>query len=135
MASAISVKLGGLVSPQPPDKAADADIADPGEVEKLKLQQRESGKGKYGSTKVDEASTETAEESQATSEELTWIEIELRDEEGKPLPGEVYKVVTSDNRSRTGTLDDKGLARVEGIKKGNCNVSFPNLDKQAWRRL
>ena len=30
------------------------------------------------------------------------------------------------------TLDEKGLARVEGIDKGMCKVSFPDLDKEAW---
>ena len=34
--------------------------------------------------------------------------------------------------NREGTLDEKGLARVEGIPEGSCKVTFPDLDKDAW---
>ncbi|GJQ30606.1 MAG: hypothetical protein HBSAPP03_24900 [Phycisphaerae bacterium] len=134
MASAESVKMGSLVAPVEPDEAQDADTADPGEVEKRKAEERESGKGKYGSAKVDEAAKESADDAKPTAEELTWIEIELVDQDGKPRPGEAYKIVTSDNQTKTGTLNDKGFIRVEGIKKGDCKVTFPNLDKRTWSK-
>lgn len=134
MASAIGVKMGSLVAPEAPEEAHDADTADPGEVEKLKLQQREAGKGKYAPTKVDEAKPETADDEKPAEEEMTWIEIELVDQEGKPVPGEAYKIVTSDNKTKGGRLNDKGFARVEPVKKGDCKVSFPNLDKRAWSK-
>ena len=31
-----------------------------------------------------------------------------------------------------GTLDEKGLARLEGIEPGSCKITFPNLDEEAW---
>ncbi len=33
----------------------------------------------------------------------------------------------------TGTTDEKGRARVEGIDPGTCKVTFPELDKDAWK--
>ena len=34
----------------------------------------------------------------------------------------------------TGTLDGDGFARVEGFDPGECMVTFPNLDKEAWEK-
>jgi len=33
-----------------------------------------------------------------------------------------------------GTAGNNGFARVEGIDKGNCKITFPALDKDAWER-
>jgi type VI secretion system secreted protein VgrG len=33
---------------------------------------------------------------------------------------------------RAGTLDARGLARVQGIDPGRCAVTFPDLDEDAW---
>ncbi|GJQ30603.1 MAG: hypothetical protein HBSAPP03_24870 [Phycisphaerae bacterium] len=135
MASAESVKMGSLVAPAEPDEAADADVADPGEVEKVKLEQREAGTGKYGSTNIDPAAAEeAASESSDPDEPPTWIEIELLDDDDQPIAGEVYRVTTPDGKVRSGTLNDKGFARVEGVKKGQCKVTFPRLDEAAWRK-
>lgn len=62
----------------------------------------------------------------------SWIEIELVDEEGAPVPGEKYEITLPDGSVKTGTLGAIGFARVERIDPGNCKVTFPNLDKDAW---
>jgi type VI secretion system secreted protein VgrG len=65
----------------------------------------------------------------------SWIEIELVDEDGKPVPGEAYKVTLPDGETvATGTLDEKGFARIEGIDPGTCKITFPNLDKDSWAK-
>lgn len=62
-----------------------------------------------------------------------WIEIELVDEAGKPVAGEPYSITLPDGTTvADGTLDEKGCARVENIDAGNCKVTFPNRDKEAW---
>jgi hypothetical protein len=68
------------------------------------------------------------------NEEKSWIEIEMVDEEDNPVPGMKYKVTLSDETVAEGTLDGKGFARLEGIPKGNCKVTFPELDKEAWEK-
>ncbi|HKE23592.1 MAG TPA: type VI secretion system tip protein TssI/VgrG [Bryobacteraceae bacterium] len=70
-----------------------------------------------------------------TSEEkkLHWIEIELVDEAARPVTGEPYSITLPDGSTvADGTLDEKGRARVENIDAGNCKVTFPALDKEAW---
>ena len=62
----------------------------------------------------------------------TWIEIELVGEDNQPRPGLRYRILLPDGSSSEGTLDDSGVARVDGIDSGNCVVSFPDLDKDAW---
>ena len=62
-----------------------------------------------------------------------WIEIQLNDQDGKPVPGEAYKVTLPDGTTvADGTLDAKGHARVDNIDPGTCQVTFPNLDKDSW---
>jgi len=64
--------------------------------------------------------------------ELAWIEIILRDENNNPVPNQEYKITTVDGREITGMLDATGKARVEGIKPGECQVTFPLFDKREW---
>jgi type VI secretion system secreted protein VgrG len=62
-----------------------------------------------------------------------WIEIQLNDQDGNPVPGEPYKITLADGTTvADGTLDDKGHARVDNIDPGTCQVTFPNLDKTSW---
>lgn len=63
----------------------------------------------------------------------TWIEIELLDENGAPVPNEPYSVQLPDGSTRSGTLDAAGRARVDGIDPGSCEISFPEIDTRAWR--
>lgn len=63
-----------------------------------------------------------------------WVEIELLDQAGKPVPGEQYQIELPDGSTVEGNLDAKGQARVEGIDPGNCKISFPNIDKKSWRK-
>lgn len=65
--------------------------------------------------------------------ELHWIEIELVGEDGSPIRNEEYLIVTSDLQKHIGMTDGKGRARLERIPAGECKVSFPRLDQDAWR--
>ena len=61
-----------------------------------------------------------------------WIEIMLFDEEKKPVAGQLYRITLPDGSVQEGTLDEEGLARVEGFESGMCQVTFPDLDQDAW---
>ena len=65
---------------------------------------------------------------------LTWIAIVLVDTEGNPMAGKRYRIHTPDGQVRAGALDASGKAREEGIVPGTCEVSFPELDEEAWER-
>jgi hypothetical protein len=65
---------------------------------------------------------------------LTKIEIELVDMEGGPVGGEAWEVVLPDGSKRSGQLDGKGYALIDNIPAGNCQVTFPRLDEEAWSR-
>ena len=55
------------------------------------------------------------------------------DEDDKPVTGLPYRV-TAGETIFEGTLDEKGAARIEGIEPGDCQVTFPRLDKDAWKK-
>ena len=130
--SPASGKAGSAVSPAEPKAADPADKADPGEVETVKAEQRQQEAGKYGSVQAKPHKPAQTDEEQAGKK--SWIEIELVDQHQKPVPGEPYIVTLPDGHTAaTGTLDEKGFARVDGIEPGTCKVTFPNLEKQAWK--
>lgn len=66
---------------------------------------------------------------------LVWIEIELVDEENHPVSGEKYRIELPDGQIMEGTLDFNGFARLDGIEKGTCKITFSNLDGDAWERI
>lgn len=137
MPSPKSGSPGSAVAPAEPKAAAEADNANPGEVEQVKAEQRQSETGKYGSAKTtphkpasDAPPTESSNEGQ--EKKKSWIEIKLVDVEGQPVPGEKYLVTLPDNSVAEGTLDEKGFARIEGFDPGSCRITFPNRDKRSW---
>ena len=131
MPSAKSGKAGSAIPPDEPKQPKPADEADPGKMAKLKAK---------GGPEAEKYQTEPVpfKESGAgddDDEEKSWIEIELVGEDDEPIPGEKYKVTLSDGRVAEGTLDQNGFKRLEGIPAGNCQVTFPKLDKDAWEKI
>jgi hypothetical protein len=64
----------------------------------------------------------------------SWVEIELLDDHGKPVPGEQYLITLPDGTDVEGTLDSNGRARVDGIDPGTCKITFPTIDKRCWHK-
>ena len=125
-----SGKAGSPVDPAVPEVPEEADVGDPGEVAKTKTEQAEKKEGKYGA-----AAVEPHKPTEEDTEEKSWIEIEMVDEEDNPVASEKYKITLPDGKVAQGTLDNKGFARVEGIEPGTCQITFPKLDKDAWEKI
>lgn len=58
-----------------------------------------------------------------------WVEIELVDQDGNPLPGKRYRIKTPENMLSESYTDENGKARLEGIDAGTCEITFPELDE------
>jgi len=99
------------------------------------------GAGGGASASSDSASAnETSSPNSANSAsdatpELTWIEIELLGEDDRGVAGERYVVILPDGGRRSGTLDHDGKARIPVASPGSCEVSFPDLDSEAWETI
>ena len=120
------------VPPAAPRQAEEADQANPGAVEKLKVEQREATAGKYDAPPMKPHRPPQTAEEKATSN--SWIEIELVDENDKPVPGERYRIILPDETVAEGTLDENGFVRVEGIEPGTCKILLPDLEEEVWKR-
>jgi hypothetical protein len=70
--------------------------------------------------------------SQRPGREVHWIEIEVLGEDGVGIANVEYLIVTPDQRQHRGVTDRDGRARLERIDAGECQVSFPKLDQEAW---
>jgi uncharacterized protein (DUF2345 family) len=72
-------------------------------------------------------------QTQAEREENpSWVEIELIDDDGQPVPGARYRVTLPDGTVDEGTLDGQGRARIEGFEPGDCQIEFPDFDGREW---
>ena len=67
--------------------------------------------------------------------EKTWFRAKLVDEEGQPMAGEDYVLVTSDGANRKGKLDANGEVYIPPIlPPGDCTISFPNIHLNPLKR-
>lgn len=63
--------------------------------------------------------------------EVTWVVIELEDDDGNPVADEPYELVTKTGKVIKGSLDGNGYARIEGVDPGKVEISFPNQPQGA----
>lgn len=70
--------------------------------------------------------------SDKVTEKRAWIEIILVDMEGKPVPGVKYRITPPGGSPVEGRLNEHGQAGLYQIEPGNCKITFPDLDKDAW---
>jgi hypothetical protein len=62
-----------------------------------------------------------------------FIEIVLRDEDGRPVPDEPVEVRAANAVLAATRLDADGFVRVENLSCSTvCEVCFPRLDKRIW---
>jgi len=73
------------------------------------------------------------EETETEEQTGSWVDIELVDAEGLPVPGEKYRVVDAAGDVKEGTLDANGRAHVI-VEPGPVELFYPNLDAEAWER-
>lgn len=57
-----------------------------------------------------------------------WIEIQLNDNNDKPIPDEKFIVFANDGTEIQGSLDQYGYAKVEKLFAGDYYVVFPDID-------
>ncbi len=89
---------------------------------------------------VPDAPTSPPRPGRASDDDLdakTWITVRLIDEDDPPRPvaGARYRLRLPDGSLREGSLDRNGMAHLAGIDPGACELSFPDLDAEAWERV
>ena len=127
------------VSPACPKETYEADSANPGEAVAAKIEQQKTKTGKYGNEPIHPFKPNGAGSKAPSSslmdeneEELSWIEVELLSQGGKPVPGERYFIRLPDERVAEGTLDENGFVRLDSVVPGLCEICFPDLNKDVW---
>jgi len=76
-----------------------------------------------------------AEQLKFAKEVKTWVEMQVVDMEGNPVPDKKYICVLPDGSVRDGSLDKSGRVRFDGIDPGNCVFTLTELDREAWDRI
>jgi hypothetical protein len=62
----------------------------------------------------------------------SWIEIQLLGEDDSPIAGAAYELRLPGGKLLAGNLDERGTVHLEALPAGVCEVSFPELDRDAW---
>lgn len=125
MASPQSGTLCDIDAPETPLEALDADVADPGMAAEAK---------EAKATEEEQSAAESDENNELIEDH--WIGIELKDDEGNPIPNESFKLKLPDGNIINGRLDKEGKAKIEGLSEGgDCEVSFPRIHGDEWSSL
>jgi len=75
-----------------------------------------------------------AEQLRVAKVQKTWVEMEVVDDFGRPVPGQSYLCMMPDGKLETGTLDSRGRVRFDGIDPGTCVFSLVDLDEETWAK-
>jgi len=123
---------GSLVTPTAPKPINDADDAKGGQTTDASNSGSKSGSAP-SSVLVKPMATHKPN-SDENKDKKSWIELELvYESNGLPVAGMAYEVTLPDGETlASGSTDEKGVARVDNIDPGSCQISFPGLDKEAW---
>jgi hypothetical protein len=97
---------------------------------RIKILRSVRAEGEQGS--VQEEPRSRTESASSPPGNAAWIEINLRDSSGQPVARERYRIKLPDASVQEGTLDDFGHAEYYSINRGNCQVSFPDLEDEDW---
>ena len=62
---------------------------------------------------------------------LGWIEVQLLDEAGDPVPDERWQIVCADGSMHQGSTDARGRVRLDSIAPGVCRLTWPGRDRAA----
>ncbi len=130
--AALPAVPGSIVPPLDPAEAEIADNADPGsDAPTYKNQRRQTPPTIAPSYSQPSHNPNSPK----NKDKKSWIEIELKDDDGNPVAGERYRITLPDGKTLSeGTTDEKGFARVSNIDPGTCKVTFPRLDKSTWKK-
>ena len=80
----------------------------------------------------DEEAAQEQRQQAATTEEVHFIEIELFDDEGKPVANELYFIELPDGTTKSGRTDANGFAHIDGVDPGTAKLTFPDRDKETY---
>lgn len=133
MASPKSGDANSVVAPAEPTAASVAIDDATGSAAAAEAAKAERAAAQHSKNDVKPYKPPETEEEKATK--TSWIEIEMIDMVDKPVAGEQYEIELPDGTVASGTLDNKGFARVDGIEPGTCKIRFPRLDRRAWERV
>jgi outer membrane protein OmpA-like peptidoglycan-associated protein len=65
--------------------------------------------------------------------EKHWIELQLADQDGKPVVGQPFRVLQGDRLVRQGSTNSEGWAGAEDIDPGTSTIVFHDIEEPAWK--
>jgi hypothetical protein len=129
------VKSGTAIPPQDPKAPKDpleSITTDPGSQSEITARNRDVKKTNLDSVKVkpEPPQSESGEEEPI---KLTWISVELQDNDGKAVPFAPFVIEYSDKTFGGGATGSDGKCKLEGVAPGSVKINFIGIDKREWK--
>src|SRR5690606_18657470 len=88
------------------------------------------------STQATQRQAVSGKDTRLTVQELeaapSWVSIEMKDTDGKPVANRQYIIKDKNGKEFAGTTDANGIARIQGLEQGDYEVDFP--DSNTWKK-
>lgn len=79
---------------------------------------------------------ESSESSGLIDKAQHWIEVQLIGEDDEAISGARCQIVLPNGQTIVRTTDRFGLVRIDGVEEaGDCEISFLDLDTEAWENV
>ncbi|MCP4248479.1 MAG: type VI secretion system tip protein VgrG, partial [bacterium] len=127
----VTAPTAKATSPAKPEDPAQADSSKPGKDTRY-----DGAEEMAEAEPLEEVPGQEFEPAEEEEVVTSWIEIELVDEADRPVAGEYFEILAPDGKTLyKGSLDANGQAHRTVRGQGECQISFPNLDMEAWERI
>lgn len=63
----------------------------------------------------------------------SWVEIRLIDGKGEAIANEAYSLKCPEGKTYEGVTDAKGIIKLTGLKPGDCELTFKNIESSGLR--
>lgn len=75
---------------------------------------------------------EQAQNDGQTEQPLSWVGVEVVDQDNKPVQGISYTIKLPDGSIQEGVTDEEGKARYEAVEEGSVYISLDELHGDEW---
>lgn len=119
-------------SPASPPDPIEALSTNPGDLSQIQQRNSEVKKTTLGSAKV-KPEPPTSDSGESEPVKLTWISVELQDNDGKAVPYMPFTIEFSDKSTSGGVTGKDGKCKLEGVVSGSAKIDFIGVDKREWK--
>jgi len=64
----------------------------------------------------------------------TWLNVIIKDDEGKPVPNQKFVVTFDNGHSIKGQVNENGFAHLDPVPEGKHQIELLDVDRREWSK-